>query len=43
MDNSMITPRAVTAEQAEELQRAFIVKVYGWMMQGSCSQASCRF
>jgi FtsH-binding integral membrane protein len=30
----MSTPRAVTVEQAEELQRAFIVKVYGWMMAG---------
>jgi FtsH-binding integral membrane protein len=26
--------RAITAEQAEELQRAFVVKVYGWMMAG---------
>lgn len=34
MDNLTATPRVVTAEQAQELQRAFIVKVYGWMMTG---------
>jgi len=33
MDEQMTT-RMVTAEQAEELQRAFVVKVYGWMMAG---------
>ena len=33
MDEQMTT-RMVTAEQAEELQRAFIIKVYGWMTAG---------
>jgi len=32
--NEQVTTRMVTAEQAEELQRAFLVKVYGWMMAG---------
>lgn len=32
--NEQMTTRMVTAEQAEELQRAFLVKVYGWMMAG---------
>jgi hypothetical protein len=32
--NEQMTTRMVTAEQAEELQRAFVVKVYGWMMAG---------
>ncbi len=32
--NEDMTTRMVTAEQAEELQRAFIVKVYGWMTAG---------
>lgn len=32
--NEQITTRTVTAEQAEELQRAFVAKVYGWMMAG---------
>jgi uncharacterized protein len=32
--NEQMTTRLVTAEQAEELQRAFVVKVYGWMMAG---------
>ncbi|HXF99199.1 MAG TPA: Bax inhibitor-1/YccA family protein [Bacteroidota bacterium] len=34
MDEQVMPPRAVPAEQAEELQRAFVVKVYGWMMAG---------
>jgi FtsH-binding integral membrane protein len=34
MDNNLISPQTVTAEQAEELQRAFVVKVYGWMTAG---------
>ncbi|HCV43746.1 MAG TPA: hypothetical protein DGH68_09710 [Bacteroidetes bacterium] len=34
MMNEQVTTRMVTAEQAEELQRAFLVKVYGWMMAG---------
>ena len=29
-----MTTRMVTAEQAEELQRAFLIKVYGWMTAG---------
>ncbi len=32
--NEQITTRSITAEQAEELQRAFVAKVYGWMMAG---------
>lgn len=32
--NEQVTTRMVTAEQAEELQRGFVVKVYGWMMAG---------
>lgn len=34
MTNEQIATRMVTAEQAEELQRAFLVKVYGWMTAG---------
>lgn len=34
MENQWLTPRSVTAEQAEELQRAFVLKVYGWMAAG---------
>jgi uncharacterized protein len=34
MNDKLITPQAVTAEQAEELQRAFVVKVYSWMLAG---------
>lgn len=34
MNEELITPRSVTAAEAEELQRAFIVKVYGWMTVG---------
>src|SRR2546425_5125962 len=34
METSQTTHPLVTAEQAEELQRAFIMKVYGWMMAG---------
>ena len=29
-----MTTQMVTAEQAEELQRAFLIKVYGWMTAG---------
>jgi FtsH-binding integral membrane protein len=32
--DEQLTTRMVTTEQAEELQRAFVVKVYGWMMAG---------
>ncbi len=32
--HEQITTRSITAEQAEELQRAFVAKVYGWMMAG---------
>lgn len=32
--NEQTTTRMVTAEQAEELQRAFFAKVYGWMTAG---------
>lgn len=34
MMNEQMTSRMVTAEQAEEVQRAFLVKVYGWMTAG---------
>jgi uncharacterized protein len=34
MENSWNSPHAITAEQAEEVQRTFITKVYGWMMGG---------
>jgi FtsH-binding integral membrane protein len=34
MQEHFTQERVVTAEEAEELQRAFIVKVYGWMMAG---------
>ncbi len=34
MEENMVRERAITAEEAEEIQRAFIVKVYGWMMAG---------
>jgi FtsH-binding integral membrane protein len=34
MEENMVQQRTVTAEEAEELQRAFVVKVYGWMMAG---------
>ncbi|HUI65357.1 MAG TPA: Bax inhibitor-1/YccA family protein [Bacteroidota bacterium] len=34
MDEELITPRSVTAAEAEEIQRAFTVKVYGWMTAG---------
>ncbi|MBI5474850.1 MAG: Bax inhibitor-1/YccA family protein [Ignavibacteriae bacterium] len=34
MEENLIRERAISAEEAEELQRAFIVKVYGWMMAG---------
>jgi FtsH-binding integral membrane protein len=34
MENQWLTPQSVTAEQAEELQRAFVLKVYGWMAAG---------
>ncbi len=34
MDDHLISPQVVTAEQAEEIQRAFVVKVYSWMLAG---------
>ncbi len=34
MEENMIHERVISAEEAEELQRAFLVKVYGWMMAG---------
>jgi len=34
MTEQWVTPQTVTAEQAEELRRAFVTKVYGWMMVG---------
>lgn len=34
MDEQVVPPRAVSVEQVEELQRAFVAKVYGWMMAG---------
>ncbi len=34
MEENLVHQRTVTAEEAEELQRAFVVKVYSWMMAG---------
>ena len=34
MNEQAVTSTTVTAEQAQELQRAFVAKVYGWMMAG---------
>ncbi len=34
MEDQVMRQHPVTVEQAEELQRAFLVKVYGWMMAG---------
>jgi FtsH-binding integral membrane protein len=34
MNENVTSPRAISAEQAEELVRAFIIKVYGWMSAG---------
>ena len=34
MNEQVVSSRMLTAEQAEELQRAFVAKVYGWMMAG---------
>jgi len=34
MNEQWVTSTTVTMEQAQELQRAFVVKVYGWMMAG---------
>jgi FtsH-binding integral membrane protein len=34
MEERMAVPQLVTAEQAEELRREFVVKVYGWMAAG---------
>lgn len=34
MDDRLFPSRAIPVEQAEELLRAFVVKVYGWMMAG---------
>lgn len=34
MQDRLTNPVVLPAEQAEELQRAFLVKVYGWMMAG---------
>ena len=34
MEENLVRERAISTEEAEELQRAFLVKVYGWMMAG---------
>lgn len=34
MDEQLTQTRMISAEQAEELQRTFVTKVYGWMMAG---------
>lgn len=34
MEDQEMIPRPIPAEQAEELQRAFVLKVYGWMAAG---------
>jgi FtsH-binding integral membrane protein len=34
MNEEWLTPQTISAEQAQEIQRAFILKVYGWMMAG---------
>ena len=34
MEDQWLSPRTVTEEQVEELQRAFVLKVYGWMAAG---------
>jgi uncharacterized protein len=34
MESEQITARTIPAEQVEELQRAFILKVFGWMTAG---------
>ena len=34
MNFETIQPRSLTTEQAEELQRSFVMKVYGWMTAG---------
>jgi uncharacterized protein len=34
MNEEMITSRVVTAEEAQEIVRAFMLKVYGWMSAG---------
>jgi uncharacterized protein len=34
MNDNMTSPRAISAEEAEELVRSFIMKVYGWMSAG---------
>ncbi len=34
MEDRVVTQQVLTAEQAEELQRAFILKVFGWMAAG---------
>jgi hypothetical protein len=34
MEENLVHQRTISAEEAEELQRAFVVKVYGWMMAG---------
>lgn len=34
MEENIVQQRVISAEEAEELQRAFLVKVYGWMMAG---------
>jgi uncharacterized protein len=31
-----VTARTISTEEAEEIQRAFILKVYGWMTAGLC-------
>ena len=34
MNDELVHQRMVSAEEAEELQRAFVVRVYGWMAAG---------
>ena len=34
MDDLTVSSRVMTQEQIEELQRSFVVKVFGWMMSG---------
>lgn len=34
MNEMLHSPQMISAEQAEELQRTFVAKVYGWMMAG---------
>jgi len=34
MDEKQVTPYTIPAEQVEEIQRGFVMKVYGWMTAG---------